>query len=175
MNTEFPDQNEDSAAATDTAPEIDVASLTEERDRLATEKADLHDQLLRRQAEFNNFRSRSERDRSDFVQYAGMEFVREILPVLDDFERALQADSSGKEYVKGIELIYQRMGDALKKMGVEPIETADKSFDPHVHQAVEKVQTTDAEDHAILGEFQRGYYFKGKLLRPSMVKVAVHS
>lgn len=174
MNTEFPEQQEDKAVA-ENAPETELATLSAERDRLAAEKADLHDQLLRRQAEFNNFRNRSERDRSDFVQYAGMEFVREILPILDDFERALQADSSSKEYAKGIELIYQRMADALKKMGLEPIETAGKSFDPHVHQAVEKVHTSDAEDHAILGEFQRGYNFKGKLLRPSMVKVAVHS
>ncbi len=155
------------------ALQADVAALTAERDKLVVEKADLHDLLLRHQAEFNNFRRRTERDRSDFVQYAGMELVRELLPVLDDFERALQADSGSKDYANGVELIYQRMYDTLKKMGLEPIDTAGKIFDPHLHQAVEKVQTDDAEDHAILSEFQRGYHFKGKLLRPSMVKVAV--
>ncbi|MDQ6700900.1 MAG: nucleotide exchange factor GrpE [Acidobacteriota bacterium] len=182
MNTDFPDPQsaglsaEDNAPAAHNASESDsaqVPSLTAERDRLAGEKAELHDLLLRHQAEFNNFRRRTERDRSDFVQYAGMEFVREVLPVLDDFERALQADAASKDYAKGIELIYQRMYDALKKMGLEPIETTGKLFDPHLHQAVEKVQTTEAEDHAILAEFQRGYHFKGKMLRPSMVKVAV--
>ncbi|MDQ6706931.1 MAG: nucleotide exchange factor GrpE [Acidobacteriota bacterium] len=153
--------------------QAEIAGLTAERDKLSSEKADLHDLLLRHQAEFNNFRRRTERDRSDFVQYAGMDLVRELLPVLDDFERALQADSGSKDYAKGVELIYQRMYDSLKKIGLEPIDTTGQIFDPHLHQAVEKVKTNDAEDHAILGEFQRGYHFKGKLLRPSMVKVAV--
>lgn len=184
MNTETPDPRSAGVSADDIAPpppdkasEPDSAqqagSAAAERDRLASEKAELQDLLLRHQAEFNNFRRRTERDRSDFVQYAGMEFVREMLPILDDFERALQADASSKDYAKGIELIYQRMYEALKKMGLEPIETKGKLFDPHLHQAVEKVHTTEAEDHAILGEFQRGYHFKGKMLRPSMVKVAV--
>ena len=154
----------------------EVAALTADRDALAADKADLQDRVLRLQAEFENFRRRAERDRSEFVQYAGMEFVREILPILDDFERALKVEdgAAGKDYARGIELIYQRMLDGLKKMGLEPIDAEGKKFDPHIHQAVEKVQTDQAEDHAILGEFQRGYRFKGKLLRPSMVKVAVH-
>jgi molecular chaperone GrpE len=152
-----------------------VSDLTAERDQLAREKAELQDMLLRRQAEFDNYRRRSEKDRSEFAQYAGMEFVREILPVLDNFELALKADPTAKEYAKGIEMIHQRMSDTLKKMGLEPIETSGASFDPHVHQAVEKVHTEDATDNSILGEFQRGYQFKGKLLRPSMVKVAVRS
>ncbi len=131
--------------------------------------------MLRLQAEFDNFRKRSEKDRSEFAQYAGMEMVREILPVLDNFELALKADASGKDYVKGVEMIYDRMASTLKKMGLEPIDTAGAKFDPHVHQAVEKVQTEDAEDHTVLSDFQRGYKFKGKLLRPSMVKVAVRA
>ncbi len=150
-----------------------LSSLSAERDQLALEKAELQDLLLRRQADFDNFRRRSERDRSEFVQYAGMEFVREVLPILDDFERAMGANKISNDYSKGIALIYQRMVDVLKKMGLEPIETEGKTFDPHLHQAVEKVQSEDAEDHAVLGEYQKGYHFKGKLLRPSMVKVAV--
>ena len=82
-------------------------------------------------------------------------------------------ETSDREYAKGVELIYQRLYDALKKMGLEPIETQGKRFDPNMHQAIERVQTEDAEDQAILGEFQRGYQFKGKLLRPAMVRVAV--
>jgi molecular chaperone GrpE len=150
-----------------------VANLTAERDQLVREKSDLQDRVLRLQAEFDNFRKRSEKDRSEFAQYAGMEIVREILPVLDNFELALKADASGKDYVKGVEMIYDRMASTLKKMGLEPIDTTGAKFDPHVHQAVEKVQTEDAEDHTVLSDFQRGYRFKGKLLRPSMVKVAV--
>ena len=102
-----------------------------------------------------------------------MESVRDMLPILDDFERALKVDTADRDYAKGVELIYQRMADTLKKLGLEPIETAGQKFDPNLHQAVERVQTEDAEDQAILGEFQRGYNFKGKLLRPAMVKVAV--
>lgn len=150
-----------------------VSDLTAERDQLAREKAELQDRVLRLQADFDNFRKRSEKDRSDFAQYAGMEIVRDILPVLDNLELALKADPSSKDYAKGVEMIYDRMASALKKLGLEPIDTAGAKFDPHVHQAVEKIQTEDAEDHTVLDDFQRGYKFKGKLLRPSMVKVAV--
>ncbi len=140
---------------------------------LNEQKAELQDLLQRRQAEFDNFRRRTERERADFAQYAGTELIRELLPIVDDFERALTADSGSKDYAKGVEMIYARMTDTLKKMGLEPIETTGKMFDPHVHQAVEKVHTADAEDNSVLGEFQKGYFFKGKLLRPSMVRVAV--
>ena len=159
--------------------QAELAAVTEERDKLLGEKQELYDRLLRNQAEFENARRRAERERSEFLQYAGMEIVREIVPVADDFERALQsgaglADGPAKDYIKGIELIYQRLSDRLKKVGLEPIETAGKLFDPNLHQAVERVETQDEPDQAILGEFQRGYLFKGRLLRPSMVKVAVH-
>jgi molecular chaperone GrpE len=141
---------------------------------LRAEVADLQDRLLRRQAEFENFRRRSERDRSDFFEYAGMEFVRELLPILDDFERARKTECSDESYRKGVELIYQRLQDALKKVGLEPIEVAPGTeFDPNLHQAVVRQETEEAPDHTILEEFQRGYNFKGKLLRPAMVKVAV--
>lgn len=134
--------------------------------------------MLRSQAEFDNARRRAERERSEFVQYAGMEMVREILPVVDDFQRALQSGASlnegpAKVYIKGIELIYQRLVDRLTKVGLEPIDTAGKLFDPNLHQAVERVESSDEPDQTILSEFQRGYLFKGRLLRPSMVKVAV--
>jgi molecular chaperone GrpE len=151
-----------------------LAGVTAERDQLQSEVADLQDRLLRRQAEFENFRRRSERDRSDFLQYAGMEIVRDILPILDDFERALKTESSDAGYRKGVELIYQRLLDTLKKIGLEPVEAAaGQAFDPNAHQAVVRSETGEAEDNTILEEFQRGYNFKGKLLRPAMVKVAV--
>ena len=149
--------------------------LRVERDGLKVERDELKELLLRRQAEFDNFRKRTDKERSDFVQYAGMELVREILPILDDFERAMKVEGGNPEYVKGVQMIHSRMFDTLKKQGLEPIETAGKQFDPHLHQAVERVETKDSPDGAILGEFQRGYNFKGRLLRPSMVKVAVHS
>jgi molecular chaperone GrpE len=150
-----------------------LAALTTERDHLAADKADLQDRLLRSRAEFDNARRRAERERSEYLQFAAMDFVRDILPIVDDFERALKVETADRDYAKGVELIYQRMSDSLKKLGLEPIETAGRSFDPNVHQAVERVPTEEAEDQTILGEFQRGYNFKGKLLRPAMVRVAV--
>ena len=148
-------------------------AVTLERDNLLAERADLQERLVRRQAEFDNFRRRAERERTEVVDYANSENARALLPVIDDFERALKVESSDKEYARGMELIYQRLFDSLKKLGVEPVETAGQIFDPHVHHAVEMVETSEHEDHAILDEYQRGYNFKGKLLRPAMVKVAV--
>lgn len=154
-------------------PEGQLAALGAERDQLLAEKADLQDRLLRARAEFDNARRRAERERGDFLQFAAMDLVRDILPVLDDFERALKVETADTNYVKGVELIYQRLNETLKKMGLEPVDTAGKKFDPNLHQAVERVETEDGEDQSILGEFQRGYNFRGKLLRPAMVKVAV--
>jgi molecular chaperone GrpE len=160
--------------------QAELAAIADERDKAVNEKQELYDRLLRSQAEFDNARRRAERERSEFVQYAGMEMVREMLPVADDFERALQSgaglsDGAAKDYIKGIELIYQRLMDRLTKMGLEPIDTAGKLFDPNLHQAVERVETKDVPDQTVVSEFQRGYLFKGRLLRPSMVKVAVRS
>jgi molecular chaperone GrpE len=149
------------------------AALAAERDQLLNEKAELNDRLLRARAEFDNARRRAERERSDYLQYAGTDLVRNLLPVLDDFERALKVETADKDYAKGIELIYQRFYDSLKKLGLEPIETAGQQFDPNHHEAVQRVETEDSKDQAILEEFQKGYNFKGKLLRPAWVKVAV--
>ncbi len=153
-------------------PEM-IEALTAERDRLVEEKKELQESLRRRQAEFENFRRRAERERGDVIEYANAEMLRSLLPALDDFERAMRVESQDKEYARGIELIYQRFSDALKKLGVEPINSLGQPFDPNLHHAVEMAETEDAEDHVILDEYQRGYNFRGKLLRPAMVKVAV--
>src|SRR6202034_1992271 len=99
---------------------------------LATERDDLKELLLRRQAEFDNFRKRTERERSEYLQYAGMELVRDMLPVLDDFDRARKTECSSPEYAKGVDMSYSRMYETLKKMGLEPIESVGKPFDPHM-------------------------------------------
>jgi molecular chaperone GrpE len=168
-------------AVTDTVettnPAEQVESLTAERDQLAREKAELQDLLQRRQAEFDNYRKRTDRERSEFADFVTMETIGKLLGVLDDFERALKAaqksDTADKEIIRGFELIYQRLTEILQKMGLEPIDTVEQQFDPHLHHAVERVETEEEEDHKILEEFQRGYRFKGRLLRPAMVKVAI--
>ena len=151
----------------------DPSLLQKELDQLAGEKAELQDRVLRAQAEFQNFKKRVDRERSEMFEYASMEAVRALLPVLDDFERSLKVESADKEYVKGMELIYQRFYDGLKKLGLEPIDSTGQAFDPHVHHAVDMVETEDAPPDTVLEEFQRGYNFKGRMLRPAMVKVAV--
>jgi molecular chaperone GrpE len=167
-----PEMNDPESAvrATDTAPEVEPG----ERDRLLKEKAELQDLLQRRQAEFENFRRRTERERSEIFEYAAMDAVKALLPVLDDFERALKVESADKEFARGMEIIYQRLLETLKKLGLEPVTEEVPIFNPHVHHAVEMVDTKDHPDQTILEEYQRGYYFKGRLLRPAMVKVAVN-
>lgn len=169
------EQIADQVTVDDLAAQLEAVSV--ERDRLAGENEELKDRLLRRQADFENFRRRVERERAEMAEYAGMETVRALLPVLDDFERALRArpplDGAAAEYARGVEIIYQRLADTLRKLGLEPIESAGKPFDPNLHHAVETVTDAQAEDHTVVEEYQKGYNFKGKPLRPAMVKVAV--
>ena len=178
MGTENTDPNvsEVSAGEPETgtgALEEQLAAVTAERDRLLAERSESEDRLLRARAEFENARKRAERDRADFIQFAAVDIVKSLLPVLDDFERALKTQTADSEYAKGVELIYQRLFETLKKTGLEPIDAAGKQFDPNVHEAVQRVPSEEAEDMSILNELQRGYNFKGKLLRPAWVTVAV--
>ena len=152
-----------------------LAEVAADRDRLTKDKAELQDLLQRRQAEFENYRRRSERERSEIFEFAAMDHVKQLLPILDDFERALKVETADKEYARGMELIYQRLAETLKKLGVEAITNEVPIFNPHIHHAVEMVDTKDHPDQTILDEYQRGYYFKGRLLRPAMVKVAVNA
>jgi molecular chaperone GrpE len=171
-DTNISDVSSDGSVSPETL-EGQLAAVTAERDQLAAERAELYDRMLRSRAEFDNARRRAERERSDFLQFAAMDLVKDLLPVLDDFGRALKVETADRNYAKGVELIYQRLYETLKKLGLEPIETEGRPFDPNLHQAVERVETDEAEDQAVLGEFQKGYNFKGKLLRPAMVRVAV--
>lgn len=160
-------------AAGDADPPGAEAALTAARDQLAAEKTELQDRFLRAQAEFQNFRKRAEKERLEFAEYASTEAVRALLPVLDDFERALKSESSDREFQKGMELIHQRLYESLRRLGLEPLEALGKPFDPHTHHAVEMAETDSAPDQTVLDEYQRGYNFKGRLLRAAMVKVAV--
>lgn len=153
------------------APAPDFAA---ERDRLAREKAELQELLQRRQAEFENYRKRSERERGEVFEIAAMDTLRALLPALDDFERGLKHETTDKEYARGMELVYQHLTEALRKLGLEPIVNDVPLFNPHIHHAVEMVETNEHPDQTILEEYQRGYYYKGRLVRPALVKVAVN-
>ncbi|MBK5292665.1 MAG: nucleotide exchange factor GrpE [Acidobacteriia bacterium] len=146
---------------------------------LSAEKAELEDLLKRRQADHENFRRRAERERAEVYEIASMETVRMMLPTVDDLERALQTipEEEGplREYAKGTHLIYQRLMETLTKLGLEPLETVGQHFDPNLHHAVQKEQRKDVDEETVLEEYQRGYNFKGRPLRPAMVKVSVKS
>lgn len=149
-----------------------LEALAAERDQLAMEKADLQEMLLRRAAEFDNYRKRTDRQRSELIEFAASDAVKAMLPILDDFERALAQPCADAEYAKGIALIHQRLIEALGKLGLEPVQAEGQPFDPNFHNAIEVVPDAEAEDHTVLNDLRRGYLFKGRLLRASMVRVA---
>ena len=143
-----------------------LAAMTRERDAL-------QDRLLRTAAEFDNFRKRMERERRELSEFAITDLLADVLPVVDNFERALAVQTADVDaYRKGVELIHKQMMDWLRKRGVTPIDTAGKDFDPNVHQAVVREETAERRDGEILQELQRGYKLGERLLRPAMVKVA---
>jgi molecular chaperone GrpE len=151
------------------------ADLAAAVEKLRAEKATLYDRLLRKQAELENVRKRAQREKEDFLQHATAELVRALLPTLDGFERALQHRDANvpEKFFQGIELIHKELMDVLAWAGLTPLETVGKTFDPHLHQAVETVEAGEHRDQEIVEELQRGYKLKQRLLRPAVVKVAV--
>jgi molecular chaperone GrpE len=148
------------------------SGLESELQKLKAERDSLLDRLARAQAEFENARRRASKEQQDFRDYAAADAIKPLLPVLDSFERALQVKADPEDFRSGVELIYKQLQDALAKIGVRAISAKGEPFDPHVHEAIEMVETSDAADHEVLEELQRGYKFKDRLLRPAMVKVA---
>lgn len=165
------DRMEDEGApssATDPTP-----ALADEIVELRKERDSLHDRLLRQAAEFDNYRKRVDRERKDLAQVAAIDFVQDLLPVIDDFERALQTDAPGAEsYRQGLEIIHRALIDMLRKRGVTPIDAVGTDFDPQVHQAVAYEEAPDRRDGEVMEQFARGYKLGDKLVRPAMVKVA---
>ncbi len=133
------------------------------------------DQYLRKLADMENLRKRLEREKTEFYQYALSEFLKELFNILDNFERALQSEDqgNGKSFREGMEMIYRQSRDLLMKQGVTPIEAEGKKFDPHFHQAFIIEESDDVEEPEIIEELQKGYILHNRLIRPSLVKVAV--
>jgi molecular chaperone GrpE len=144
-----------------------------ELQKLKAERDALLDRLARLQAEFENARKRAAREQQEFRDFATADAIKALLPALDSFERALQAPTNqANEFRGGVELIYKQLQDALAKLGVRAVPAKGEAFNPHVHEAIEMVETTDVPDHQVVDELQRGYKLKDRLLRPAMVKVA---
>lgn len=166
------DENETSSSAPSVTTAPEPASADAELQKLRAERDALLDRLARAQAEFDNARKRAAKEQQDFRDFAMADAIKLLLPVVDNFERALQSKSEAGDFRAGIELIYKQLRDVLSKLGVQPIDAKGQQFDPHLHEAVEMVDTADAADHEVIEEWQRGYKYKDRLLRPAMVKVA---
>jgi molecular chaperone GrpE len=165
------------SAANQAAPEslpAGDASAVEQIQKLVAEKQDLQNTLVRRQADFENYRKRVERERQQERHRGAEVLVEQVLPVLDAFDRALagQDGSASAEYRKGFELIRTQLWSVLTKQGLQPIEAVGKPFDPHLHHAIENVPTADQPEGTVVGEMQKGYMFHDRVLRPAMVRVA---
>lgn len=144
--------------------------------KLATDLEDLRQTLLRRQADFDNYKKRIERERTEDNKRATARVIESLIPVIDGFEHALAAhrEAEYENYRRGFELIYKQLVENVAKLGAERVEPVGKPFDPHMHQAVDRRETVDHEDGTVLQVFQPGYVFHGRVLRPAMVGVAVH-
>ncbi len=167
------DNNEHSAA--DPSDTFEKGSAVVDADELQKQRDDYYDRLLRKTAEFDNYRKRIERDRQSTAESIAADVVRDLLPLVDDLERALKADpgADGTEaYRKGVELIHRQLLDILRKRGVKPIEALGADFDPHFHQAIAHEPAEGRRDGEVVEEFARGYMLGDRLIRPAVVKVA---
>lgn len=163
-NHEIDNQQETHGAATEA---MDPEEVQRQRD-------EYYDLLLRKTAEFDNYRKRIDRERQSTTQSAAADLIEELLPLVDDLERALKAEApaAAETYRQGVELIYRQLLETLKRRGVRPIEALGADFDPHYHQAVSHEPAQDRREGEVIEEFRRGYMLGDRLLRPSMVKVA---
>jgi molecular chaperone GrpE len=172
FEVKFPSQE----STGDRSPADEAAREDAEAKRLAGELEDMRQTLVRHQADFSNFRKRAEKEHREAGQRAIARVIEQLIPVVDGFEHALAAHREAEydSYRKGFELIYKQLLENLARLGVERIDPQGKPFDPHLHQAVDRAETTEQPDGTVLDVFQPGYVYHGRVLRPAMVRVAVH-
>jgi molecular chaperone GrpE len=154
-----------------------VPAEQQEIENLKREKDELYDRLLRKQAEFENFRKRMEREKTEFAQFASADLMKDILNALDSFDLAIKNAAAetkgGGNMLRGFELIYKQIQDTLTRFGLKPLEAKGKAFDPNFHQAVSTKPTNEVEENTVIDEMRKGYTLNGRLLRPAMVTVSV--
>jgi molecular chaperone GrpE len=171
--TRFPVNQGDDGSETN----LDADSVRADADvaKLATDLEDLRQTLLRRQADFDNYKKRIERERAEDNKRATARVIEGLIPVIDGFEHALAAhrEAEYENYRRGFELIYKQLLENVGKLGAERVEPVGKPFDPHLHQAMDRTESVEHEDGTVLQVFQPGYVFHGRVLRPAMVRVAV--
>jgi len=150
----------------------EIQKLKEERDNL-------QDRLLRKQAEFENYKKRIDRERSEYIQFASAELMRELINALDSFDLAIRNAGvegfAGENMLQGLDLVYKQFQDTMGRFGLKPIEAKGQTFDPNFHQAVSMVAMDEVDENTVVEELRKGYTLNGRLLRPAMVSVAVNS
>jgi molecular chaperone GrpE len=155
----------------------DAAAADAEVAKLANDLNELRQTLMRRQADYENYRKRVERERSEDSRRATARVIEGLIPIIDGFEHALAAHREAAEYEsyrKGFELIYKQLVDNVTRLGVERVDPLGKPFDPHLHQAMDSLETAEQPDGTVVLVYQPGYVFHGRMLRPALVRVAVH-
>jgi molecular chaperone GrpE len=159
------------------APAARPEPSAEERvEELLKENEELKDKFVRLMADFDNYRKRASKEKSDVIQFGNEGLLKDFLPIIDNIERLLTysyGEGKWKSFQEGIELLLAEIRKTLEKYGVEPIEALGKPFDPNVHQAMQRTETEEVEANTVLEVFQKGYLYRGRLLRPSLVVVAV--
>jgi molecular chaperone GrpE len=169
---EVEDQND---AEVDEAAETETSDEAQQLEKLAAELKEKEERVLRLQADFENFRRRTAKEKEELSAVVTQGILKDMLPLLDNFERAMAAEAKdGEAFQKGVEMIFTQFGEVLKKNGLEKIETEGQKFDPNFHQAVMRVQNEELEDDDIAQELQKGYMVKGRVIRPSMVQVVAN-
>lgn len=164
--------SQDDAKTEDADPVAELESKLEEQRRLADEN---YQRYLRAQADFENFRRRARQEKEEFTKYASAKLIEQLLPVVDNFERALASAKNNKDYdalLKGVDMIYRQLEQALAAEGLTPIESVGKPFNPEFHQAIMQVESEEHEEGIVVEEMMKGYMLKEKVLRPAMVKVS---
>ena len=160
------------AASEAAAMQEEIEALKGQVEKLTGDLQEKKDRLLRLQADFDNFRRRSAKEREEISAVVTQNFCKDMLPLLDNFERAMAAETKDVEaFQKGVEMIFAQFQEVLKKNGLEQIEAVGQKFDPNFHQAVMRVEDPEKEDDTVAQELQKGYMVKGRVIRPSMVQV----
>jgi len=173
INPDYKDKAE-TKDQTDEMVKISRSELEDLRKQAAAD-SEYHDKMLRTMADMENLRKKLDRERKDYINYANREMISELLPVLDNFDRALKSVEKTEEsapYLQGVEMIYKQLEELLKKQGMEEIKALGEPFNPHLHEAVQTEETDSCPEDTILDVILKGYLFRGNMLRPAAVKVS---
>lgn len=168
-------ENQEQGQADEQQPDAEQEAILAELAELRKQAEENYQKLLRSQADFDNFRRRSRQEREELAKYASLKLIEQLLPVVDNFDRALSSSKETKDFeslAKGVEMIWRQLDQVLSQEGLKPMETVGQPFNPEYHQAVAQVESEEHEEGIIVEELQKGYMLKDKVLRPAMVKVS---